>query len=211
MGENNENEDELNMNGSDGSKITVKGTTEDLQKIKKALLDAQSIDKANEALIEENSELKGDLETIAEKQLNQKVREYGINPELDDEEKIAKIKEIELEHSGTAPLNYQQTGQNPPHNEPSAEVQKIIDHALIEAGQKEYPDLQSMFADLNERAGENRDGDPTTNKILDELTFKSMKGFRRRELVDFEIDPKQLAEQRKEQRKELAQFHKKEK
>jgi hypothetical protein len=107
----------------------------------------------------------------------------------------------------TAPLNDGQIYGEVKSQKPNAEIQEIIDQAAIKEGVKEYDSLEEMLTDLNHRAGEDRQGDPTTNKILDELTFKAIKGHRQRGLIDVEIDPKTLSEQRKEQNKELSKIH----
>jgi hypothetical protein len=148
-----ENEDELNMNGSDGSKITLKGSTEDLQRIKKALMDAESINAANQKLIEENSMLKTDLTEIAERELQKRRDKY----DLPADATIEDVRRVEQEHATTAPLNDAQLGNPIRSNEG-------------------YDSVEDMIIDLNRKAkSENQVEAAQAQAVLIELAKKSMK------------------------------------
>jgi hypothetical protein len=127
------------------------------------------------------------------------------------------VNDIELDDShkaptggNTAPLSDEQVYGGIRSKKPNLEVQKVIDDALIKTGVKEYDDLGSMFTDLEHRAVKNEKDntyDEGVNKILDQLTFKIIKGYRQRPLVDVTINPQDLKKLRDADRKENAEIH----
>jgi hypothetical protein len=158
------NEEYKEMSSSDGSKILIKGSHEDLEKIKTALLTAQSVDKANTQLLEENAELKGDLETIAEQRLNEKTRQYGINQDLSEEEKIAQIKEIEGKYQNRIDEKAFWANKN-----------ATYDTKIIDKGEG-YDSVEDMILDLNRKAKSNDAVESAESQaVLHELGKKAMK------------------------------------
>jgi len=167
-----ENEDEMNMNSSDGSQITIKGSTEDLKKIKKALLDAQSIDMANTALLEENSQLKSDLSLIAEKQFKERCDRYGLEGlNACDPADIEKLKNAELRHSSTATLDYNQISGGLSETD----KQRIRDALPDNFSEQKTLELEanSEYALINELEKRADKGDKTAKLVLAKLIAKS--------------------------------------
>jgi hypothetical protein len=163
-------------------------TTEEGAKALKELLSMQN--EQNNSILKENTLLKQKL---------------AVNDlDVDDSHKAP-------QGGNTAPLNDQQIYGQIKSKVPSAKIQKIIDD-VTPIGLKEYDNLQEMFEDLNKRANRNEKTDTideNANKILNELTYKAIKGHHERQLVDFSIDPKELSEFHHKQSNELRKYVKK--
>jgi hypothetical protein len=88
----------MSDNDDENGKINAVVSPEKAEKIKRIISGEDEVEGLKQELANVTSEkeqLEGDLTTIAEQRLNEKTRQYKINPELSDEEKISRIKEIE--------------------------------------------------------------------------------------------------------------------
>jgi hypothetical protein len=170
-------------NTVNGVEIPIETTVEGAKALRDLI---ESQNEANNSILRENAQLK---------------QQMAVG---DVEEHQAPI------NNGSVPLNDQQIYGTIRSKKPSAEVQKIVDDVAVKYGLKEYDDLQSMFEDLNKRANKDEKTDVVdegVNKILDQLTFKAIKGHHQRPLIDVSIDPKDISDYHKNQRNELRKYH----
>jgi len=159
-------------------------------------IDPEYIEGKNQEIINlktENEELKTALETVAEKELRAKCDKYGIDQELDDEVKIQKVKDAEIE--GTKNL----TG---------------ITSDMLYGGEKRRPSLSGdyesigdMVADLTRKAKNANDPDsPVAEAILKELGKKELQSIKTHGRENFvgDIDPQELKRLREDSKREIA-------
>jgi len=142
----------------------------------------------------EKEQLESTLETIAEKELHAKCEKYCIDQELDDEIKIQKVKEAEIE--GTKNL----TG---------------FSSDMLNGGQKhsrttlsgEYDSIGDMIADLTRKAKNANDPDSAVaESILKELGKKELQSIKTHGRENFvgDIDPQELKRLREDSKRDIA-------
>lgn len=178
MGENNEQNNEKKMN------ISVE-------------IDPEYIESKNQEITNlktENEELKTALETVAEKELRAKCEKYGIDQELDDEIKIQKVKEAEINGSKnlsgiTSDMLYGNNGSR---------------KSTLSG---EYDSVGEMVADLTRKAKDSRDPDsPVAEAILKELGKKELQAVKTHGRENFvgDIDPAELKRLREDSKRDIA-------
>lgn len=142
----------------------------------------------------ENEELKTALETVAEKELRAKCEKYGIDQELDDEIKIQKVKEAEI--NGSKGM----TG----FTSDMLTSEKVYGKSKLSG---EFESIPEMMNELNRKAKNEKDPEsPVAEAILKELAKKELQAVKThgRENFVMDIDPAELKRLREESKRDIA-------
>lgn len=186
----------MDVKNEDGSITRNKGTPQETTEYPErgnlnVIVDNSELEKELLDTKLENEQLKGDLSLLAQKQLDAKARAIGLDSLLSNEEKINRIRDFELKHEMTSPLNAQQLGLPQSYNEG-----RTVEN-------REYDSIEEMISGLQKTArDENDDESKGANVILDKLAVKGVRQ-KNRELLDFEIDPRDVKTMREKEKKEI--------
>jgi len=176
----------------DGRITKDKGLEINVQVDRSVELEAKQAEIDN--LKSEKAQLESALETIAEKALKEKCEKYGIPEDLDDEIRIQKVKEAEINGSkGMSGFTSDMLTS-----------QKVYGKSTLSG---EFESIPEMMSELNRKAKDSKDPDsPVAEAILKELAKKELQAVKTHGRENFvgDIDPQELKRFREDSKREIA-------